>query len=328
MRTVSIRLESVDLGRLRWAISPLWEAVASIRALADPARSAVHVRWLARHRDDPVLRDPLVNALVVQPRTSFAGFLAPTPTSPTARFADEILAVRATESDVVRREIEAGTARQASDALRAMLDDPAAGLTRLTARLEEYWERTLAPVWPRMLVLLQRDITHRAAALTRDGPESVLPALHPNVDWRKGTLAVRFDRLEPSQDLRHLDGRGLVLVPTVFGWPHVFVKTDTPWSPVLRYPARGSGTLWEDTRSEQSSGLAAVLGNGRARILHALATPSTTTQLSTMLGCAAGGVSAHLKRLTTAGLVTPQRVGREVVYARTARGDALFEADG
>jgi DNA-binding transcriptional ArsR family regulator len=112
-----------------------------------------------------------------------------------------------------------------------------------------------------------------------------------------------------------------VLVPSVFAWPRVYVKTAEPWIPVVRYPARGVGALWEPDHAPHE--LAAVLGRTRARLLALLETPSTTNQLARALHAAPGGISAHLSRLVTAGLASKVRVGREVYYARTARGDRL-----
>lgn len=67
----------------------------------------------------------------------------------------------------------------------------------------------------------------------------------------------------------------------------------------------------------------AVLGATRARLLALLETPSTTDQLARSLRLAPGGVSVHLHRLVAAGLASKTRVGREVYYARTIRGDNL-----
>ena len=108
----------------------------------------------------------------------------------------------------------------------------------------------------------------------------------------------------------------------MFTWPHVFVKAGEPWQPVIRYSARGFGQLWESSRA--ASDLSAVLGLTRARLLDELADPVSTTQLARSTGLAPGGISAHLSRLTRAGLVARHRVGRQVMYARTERGEALY----
>jgi DNA-binding transcriptional ArsR family regulator len=127
----------------------------------------------------------------------------------------------------------------------------------------------------------------------------------------------------PNLDLRYeLGGRGLVLVPSLFAWPNVFVKASEPWAPVLRYPTRGVGSMW--LNDPPAVDLAPVLGQARATILAELTTPSTTMSLARRTGLAPSGVSAHLSRLAAAGLVTRQRTGRLVFYVRTAWGNALL----
>ncbi|MDA0633045.1 hypothetical protein OUY22_06400 [Nonomuraea sp. MCN248] len=39
-------LKPEDVARIRFAFSPLWELVASLRTLQDPARQALHLPWL------------------------------------------------------------------------------------------------------------------------------------------------------------------------------------------------------------------------------------------------------------------------------------------
>jgi DNA-binding transcriptional ArsR family regulator len=69
-----------------------------------------------------------------------------------------------------------------------------------------------------------------------------------------------------------------------------------------------------------------VLGSTRARLLAELEEPATTTQLARRLGVTAPGVSQHLQRLRSAGLITGARAGREVRYARTPLAAKLVRA--
>ncbi len=45
-----MRLTAEDFSRVRFAFSPLWETVASFRALLDPARHALHPPWIEETR--------------------------------------------------------------------------------------------------------------------------------------------------------------------------------------------------------------------------------------------------------------------------------------
>ncbi|WP_426502801.1 ArsR/SmtB family transcription factor [Dactylosporangium sp. McL0621] len=150
----------------------------------------------------------------------------------------------------------------------------------------------------------------------------MFPELDPATSWSDDVLSV--DR--PDLDLGYdLGGLVLVLVPSLFAWRNVFVKAAEPWAPVLRYPARGAGAVWHT--GAPAPDLAPVLGRARATLLAELATPATTTSLARRTATAPAGVSAHLARLATAGLVTRWRAGRQVFYVRTARGDALLGPD-
>ena len=71
-----------------------------------------------------------------------------------------------------------------------------------------------------------------------------------------------------------------------------------------------------------------LLGPNRARLLVALGTPASTTGLAAFTGLPLGSVGGHLKVLRESGLAERRRSGREVLYWRTALGDALVAAAG
>ena len=201
---------------------------------------------------------------------------------------------------------------------------PRRELDTVIRHLRAYWTRTVAPTWPRIRSLLESDTHHRARTLTQHGPAVLFSDIHADLTWDStdGTLAIanRHGTIRTSH--QPLEGRGLVLVPSAFAWPRLYVKTAEPWIPVIRYPVRGVGTLWE-TRTDAFD-LAPALGATRALLLTLLKTAATTDELARRTGLAAGGVSAQLHKLTAADLIAPHRTGRRVLYARTRRGEALF----
>jgi DNA-binding transcriptional ArsR family regulator len=93
-----------------------------------------------------------------------------------------------------------------------------------------------------------------------------------------------------------------------------------PYQPMLAYPARGIGTLWETGPPPAPRALAALVGQTRAAMLAALAEPSSTTALAGRLSITPGAVSQHLSVLLDAGMVTRSRLGRSVFYRRTRSG--------
>ncbi|GAA1990746.1 ArsR/SmtB family transcription factor [Catenulispora subtropica] len=326
--TLTLSLGTADLSQLRWAISPAWELLASIRTLTQPAAHAIHMPWLAEHRRDALLTRPGAAAardLTAGPPRLLPGFLAPTPLSPLTDLDDELDEVRRTPAAVVRRELPDVFGDDLPDSLAPMLRAPRRELAGVVTELRGYWQRALAPMWPRIRSLLESDIHYRARSLTERGPAAMFADIHPDLDFdpASGRLRIANRSAGPPHARRSLDGRGLVLVPSAFAWPRLYVKTSEPWVPVIRYPVRGIGTLWEP--AADAGDLAAALGATRALLLGLLETPASTQQLANRTGLAPGGVSAQLHRLARAGLVAPHRTGRVVLYARTIKGEALYQ---
>jgi hypothetical protein len=207
--------------------------------------------------------------------------------------------------------------------LEPFVADPAAGLAEVVALLRVYWERTLAPHWPRVRALLEGDVLHRAREMADGGADRLFADVDPTVSWTDGVLSIDKGSVEQDVDLRD---RGLLFVPSAFAWPDVVLVTDPRWQPTLVYPARGVGTLWETDRPAAPEALGALLGRVRAAVLIALDHPRSTTDLARALGVSAGGVSQHLGILRAAGLVHGHRVGRVVLYLRSPAGDGLVGA--
>ncbi|MGZ9928858.1 DUF5937 family protein [Streptomyces sp. NC-S4] len=327
MSTLTLSLGAADLSQLRWAVSPAWELLASIRTLTRPARHAIHMPWLSDHRHDPLLTGPGTSPardIAAGPADHLPGFLAPTPRSPLTALDDELDEVRRTPSHVVRRDLAAAFGDDLPAGLAPMLHAPGRELEAIVDDLRRYWQRTLDPAWPRIRALLESDIHYRARSLTERGPAAMFADLHPDLTFDRATATLRIAGRQAGRPDPHrsLDGRGLVLVPSAFAWPKLYFKTSEPWTPVIRYPVRGIGSLWE--APADTTDLAPALGSTRALLLNLLETPASTLELAERTGLAPGGVSAHLHRLARAGLIAPHRTGRIVLYARTARGEAMY----
>jgi DNA-binding transcriptional ArsR family regulator len=312
-----------DLAHVRFAFSPLWEVVASVRVLKTGTDHPLHqpwVAWASARLADNRLDWGMLSDLVPVPTRVIAGFLSPPPSTPLPDLDLELLSLQATPPDLVRSDLD-----ELPDGRPPGLDplhaDPFSGLAHLAGIIRQYWDLTLAPYWPRMLTLLEGDVLYRARQLTRGGTSRLFADLDPKISWDGGTLRVVTAYVNRSV---RLGGRGLLLVPSVFVWPRVFAKLDDPWQPVLRYPPRGIAKLWERDGAGVSDALTAVLGRSRALLLAELDTPASTTDLARRTGLSAGGVSQHLTALRAAGLVSAHRTGRFVLYARTGVAEALL----
>lgn len=210
-----------------------------------------------------------------------------------------------------------------SAAVADLYDDADGGLKLLADQLQTYWDLAIAPHWGRIRALLDGDLLYRGRRLGQAGHAGLFEDLAKAVRWRDGSLFIKHHRFK---GVRNLAGEGLLMTPSVFVWPTVYSSTIPPWQPTLTYPARGVATLWDDSAATTSAGVSGVLGRSRAELLTQLDTPRSTTELAIRTGLTAGGVSQHLSALRAAGLVTPHRVGRVVLYARTAVAEALLQA--
>lgn len=313
-----------DLGRTRFAISPMWELIRSLTALRDPSTAALHVPWL-RSISGRLAGIPLEHAAVLVPPTGYTpDFLTPPPSGPLGDVEAELATLRATPTPRIRYEL----AIFAEEHPHARLDplwtrDPAAALAQLADVLEAFWKRAIAPAWPRVRAFLESDIAHRARRLAEDGPAALLDDLHPLASFAEDRLDVESVRTTTVD----LAGRGLLLMPSVFTWSRVMTVDLAPWQPTVIYPARGIATLWEEARPAPA-GLARLIGRTRATLLETLDAPGTTTELARRLSLSPATTSHHLAVLRDAGLVTSRREGRTVLYVRTEVAGAILQGPG
>jgi hypothetical protein len=313
---VTVRLGPEDVANLRFAISPLMELHNSVRALEHPEAKSLHLPWVAATRER--VRDldmALLHAL--HPRGSYTpDFIDPPPRSPLGELEDELEEMLATPPERVRFEL-----RRAYEgrSLPPVLEGLEHELPALADLFRAYWERALAPVWPRVRALLEGDVLYRARQLADGGAKRLFADIHPEVSFAEDTLRIDM----PYEVTADLGGRGLLFVPSAFTWPRPAAAVEPPWQPFLVYPARGVGGLWEPGRSAPPEALAALLGPRRASVLAALGAPRSTTELARALELSPGSVSQHLSVLRDAGLVHGHRVGRSVLYVRSEKGEAL-----
>ncbi|EPH42730.1 DUF5937 family protein [Streptomyces aurantiacus] len=316
-----------DLLRCRFAVSPLWETQEAVRTLKRPERHGYHPRWLRGIRQAAARLD-LEDAWLLMPsRGHSPDFLGPPPLGPAASFEEEIAAVRAADPDAARDDMARalaetpGAAESATG--RRLLAEPARAVGELADAMEAAWHALVEPYWPRLRALLEADVAYHSRRLAEVGLGALLPELDRRLAWDSGTLTARWR----GRHSRHLDGRGLVLMPSVFSWPDVISGYDPPWQPTLVYPARGLAGLWSAPADRAPDALARLLGRNRAAVLTALAEPAGTSALAGRLALAPSSVSAHLTALRDAGLLTSRRYGHQVLYERTPLGVALATGD-
>lgn len=326
---IRLHLGQDDLRRIRFAYSPLWETITSLRTLSGNSGANLHRPWreAVRSRLDAV--DMVLLTAVVRPTGYLPDFLVPSPARRNIGFDTSLTQIAAAPLNEVAEQLthlaghpvaQAGPGRAERVAfIRALAADPEMALTRITHDLEGYWRAAVAPVWPRLHSLLRDDIAYRLDQLADGGVEELFRSLHPSVRYDSDTLLIhKYYDGDASPD-----GRGLLLIPCAFAWPDVMVLTAQPHTPTLSYSPRGLGRLWNQPVDRSHAALAAVIGRTRADLIQQLDLPMATSQLATQLEVSAPTLNVHLKALHAAGIVTPRRDGRYVLYSRTPLSDLL-----
>ena len=327
--TLVLRFGRGDASRCRLAVSPLQETMSAFLVLKSPGRHGWYLTWLREVQDVVAGLDLGLLGAAMPSNGTGPDFLWPSPTGPLTTIEDDLAQVQATDPGIVAAELAEQARRldprTVPDSLyRTLIGDPLTARDTLVSQQRLVWHALVAPLWERMRGLLDADITIRSRQLADGGLEGLFADLHQRAAWKNDELHLTG----LPQGVVDLRGRGLILVPTAFGWPNLGIgPTDntslTP--PALVYPMLGAARLWEP--ATQSPAVARLLGAGRASVLAETFIPSTTSSLAQRVNLARATVSQHLSVLRDAGLVTANRRGREVLYRQTPLAAALLRTD-
>lgn len=310
-----IRLGLADLARTTFgAATPYCELAVSVQVLQQPASP---FRRLWRGRRTPIPAQARLLQELIPAHGSVPTFLAPE----NSKCLDEALeAVLSTPADRMRSEL---AEMRWTSTPSPWVSDLAYGrrdaLRDLAAAMRAYHDHVLAPLWPSIQQVVSAELTARAWHLAVHGAEATLNSLHPQISWREGVLEVRA----PGDLEIDLAGRGLRLMPSI--WTRSAVPVS--WRhPTLVFPIHA--TSWAQLPADGNRDrLASVLGSTRARVLHALTTGQSTTELAHAVSISPASASAHATALRGAGLVTTQRDGQAVRHMLTALGRAIVAAN-
>lgn len=317
-----------DLLRSRFALSPAMDLVLLLRSLAGQNRPLPRA-WAARLLPafERLRRETELNAaLALHTPQGGPDFVAPPPRGLNQTWADDLATIRATPLEAARQEIATNATGPAArdPRVRAVLDSTDA-VPRIAEAMDQAWQELLAPDWPQLRAICERDVVHRVGVIGEHGWATTIESLHPSIAWRAGAIELGFF---PRGGTVRLAGDGLLLIPSVFVG-NLAAHLEDPWPRTLIYPARGTAALWgEQETVPRPDALTALVGRSRARLLVALDAPASTSHLARSLAMAPGAVGDHLAILRDAGLLVRTRSGRSVLYRRTPLGEALVAGSG
>lgn len=335
---MTVKIEMDRSTRFVFNLSPALEAAISIHVLFGARDHPLHLGWVRTCRGLPdELRAELKRYRFFFER-GLGGLFVESAASTQVSFEHELQQIAgATEMDIIdelttflrpqdadfddvdllRRwliqrlgEMSPETAAVVED----LLSDPFRELDRFLSMMTAYWENAFSKEFERIRPELETSIETAQQRLA-------------SPDWRGFFDAVgdrcRFDSaagclsLENpcSRDLALTAGRAMLLVPSVYTWPHVMSAPDNE-PPLMIYPAL-SLTSAADTNPPRSlvRVLRLLADENRLRILRILAEqPRSTQELAVLTHLSEAAVSRHLTKLAAAGLVVARREGYYVVY--------------
>ncbi|MEW2329619.1 winged helix-turn-helix domain-containing protein [Micromonospora chersina] len=333
MLKVIFSREDILRTRVAPAADPVWELVLSLHLLQGRGRDPLLTEWrrtvaLGLRTDSVAERYRLLLALN-PPRGYFPDFLTPYASKDGLEAGLE--AVRGTPAAMLRRDL---TLLAEENALPSSASALARGepevLRHLTDSMLRYQSLAVTPYWSRIQAAVEADRARRARAMLDGGAEGLLASLRPSMRWDGGVLEV-LDY--PDSRELHLDGRGLLLVPSFFCARTPVALLDPSLPPVLVYPVDRLGGLMPEAGSgagradaAQREALAALLGRTRAGVLEAADEGCTTGEVARRLRISAAAASQHTTVLRNAGLLVSHRDRNTVLHTLTPLGRAVLDA--
>ncbi|WP_336211880.1 ArsR/SmtB family transcription factor [Nonomuraea sp. LPB2021202275-12-8] len=326
-----VHFTSEDVARTRLVVlGPLTEAQFGLRILQRQDRPALFGKWRAH-----------ASRGFAPEWAALARFLA----APGVGMVDLFTVVEASQDleEGLNHIRESGTAlRQEIGLVRTMrprwpvvpammhrlLDGDREAVDELVVALRGIYRSGIAPYWQAINTHLHVRRTADAARMAEAGLEGMLPQLHSSLRWCPPVLEVAGYRpfIDPTDF--HLQGRGLLLAPSLYcTTPLIFTAMDSPRPTLLIYPALPDpvaiARIWTPGATAHRS-LNALLGSTRSAVLEAIADrPMSTTDLAGRLGFSISGASHHTKVLRDAGLIATLRDGNRVLHVITPLGTAL-----
>lgn len=319
---IEVRFDASSIARVRLAGSPVYEAVswlAITRAgqshplLGDPGAAA---RFALRDR---CVATAAVLVLPWARGQYMPDFLTPKPPSASDGWAltSQLDRIGSTSPAALDMQLEY---MQQHTPLAAPLRRSAESgklASVVAAGLQRFWTEVIAEMWPSLQRSIRQDVLRQTALMAVGGTGTVLNGLHRTMQWTDDIMHID----KPYRETIDFRNGELVLVPSVLGPQRMAAQLWDPNDAMLAYPTAPSDEPFGETASDT-----ALLGAGRAAVLRALRTPSSTTELRGMLGLSASTISHHLQVLANAGLATSTRQGRFVMYQQTTSGSALLES--
>jgi DNA-binding transcriptional ArsR family regulator len=314
-----------DLSRTHVAadVDVLWETVLSLQLLHRSDGRLMFHQWRREVRPRISRAAQAILLSLSPPRGDFADLL--TPAVGTLGLEPGLEAVRSTPRRLIRRDVQHLAAHHRLPSWsRDLAEGDAQTLNQVANAMRAWHDAVVAPYRNQISVHLDADRAIRLRDARLGGPERVLAGLPPPLTWQPPVLLSPY----PTECDLHLDGRGLVLVPSFFCWRTPVTLIDPNLPPVLVYPV-DRDLQWLEQQSSRATGcgraIADLLGSTRAAVLETVGRGAvTTTEVARRLRISPPSASEHATILRGAGLIVTRRSGNTVLHSLTETGAALL----
>lgn len=258
-----------DLSRLRMADcpNPLWEIVNSVLRLQGRQGRTAYAQWIPGTRET-LAESGLINTVrslllpLLPLATYFPNFLTSFESSEGLEAG--IDAILYTPRQRVSTEV--GTLSKTPSWAHRLPDGDVR--TDLADALRAYHRQAIEPHLGTIRTALDGDRAIRTRAMLSSGVNELLDSFRPVLRWRAPMLEADY----PVDHDIHLDGRGLLIIPSYFCWDRPVTLADPELPSVLVYPVPRTAV----TGSPRRAPVSALLGATRAAILAATASGFTT----------------------------------------------------
>ncbi|MFF4382649.1 DUF5937 family protein [Kitasatospora sp. NPDC001547] len=342
--SVTIDITGLPHERITFCPSPLAELGNALHALAEPAHHARLHAWTTATSAAlaPELADRLLEAefmwrstrsdflMPARPRQTLAEELDDLDRMDDERFVGTALEISCSTSHYPkglpsplvdawarRRALDLAAARGPRQAafVERMLADPTATRAWIRRLLEDCDQAFFADTWRRVRAQLAADAQHKTELLRRKGLAEALAAASPALSLEEDEHGSRIVVDKLLHGRTRAGDSAVTLLPTAFGWPHLFTLYGPGWQPVIQYPAAAHEIGGAESVEAVRLRLDALTHPLRMRLCRNLARGSySTNELADAYGVTAPEVSRHLAVLKKAGLVTTRRRGRYVLH--------------
>lgn len=196
----------------------------------------------------------------------------------------------------------------------ALIKNPESIRQRFINMLEEFWNHSVKSEWDRIEELFLKDIAFRGKMLGNEGVLRLLENLSNEIDSNPNEKKAVIRRIT-KEDIYFTEEDELLLTPTYFAWPHLFIKLHPIVA--INYPIReNERDAARPLPPEDLLKFFQSLGDfSRLQIIKYLSQkPRSTRELAGLMGMTEGAISKHIRLLKDAGLVDSKRESYYVFY--------------